>query len=95
MSSAEITRIDLDKVTPETLFDFLELFGFRRYCHLHWLDPGRSKDPRYPVEHVSGSPEGLYPAMIVPHYHLGKILFVIDEEILKQIKEHFLRNLKR
>lgn len=93
MKSVEIVHIDLNRVRGETVFDFLELFGFTRYCHEHWLDPARSKDPRYPEDHVSESPEGPYPAVIVPYTYLGKSLFIIDEEMFEEIREYLRKSL--
>lgn len=94
IKEASITHIDFSKINPETLFAFLELFGFTRHCHNHWLVPSKTKDPRYPDDYVSEAEEGPYPMVIIPYYHLNKRVFIIDEEHYEKIKAYFLRSLE-
>ena len=89
IKEASITKIDFNTLKPEDVFKWLELFGFKRYIYPHWIDPARSKNDQYPEDHVSESPEGLYHACIVPNYHNGKFLWMIDEDTFEKIKRTF------
>lgn len=84
-----ITKIDFKELKSEDVFKWLELFGFKRYIHPHWIDPARSKNDQYPEDHISESPERLYTACIVPQHHKGKFLWMIDSETFEKIKTVF------
>jgi hypothetical protein len=79
-----ITAIDFKNVTPETLVDFLKLFGFNRYVNRQWLIIRKGQDERYPCKD-DGSPDGLYTGMIVPEQYYDKDMFVIPKEYLERI----------
>lgn len=83
IKSITITKIDFSKVNTDNLEELLNLLGFTRYVENLWIDPKRSIDPR--LGKPDESPEGLYTGIIVPEYHFGKTLFLIDKEVLQEI----------
>ena len=90
-----VTAIDFDRMKPEEVFKWLELFGFNRYVEKNWIVPSKSVDPRMPEGHVSTTPEGLFHSMIVPFYYYGETMFIIRQSEYDRIKETFLKAMKK
>ena len=88
-----ITKIDFSKLTPENIFECLELFGFTRYGSRYHVDPTKRDDPRYPAERDK-SPVGWYTHINVPSQYYDKTVFIIDYETFQKIKNHYHSNIK-
>ena len=87
VKEVSITAIDFNNLKPEDVFKWLDQWGFKRFVAQEYIIPSKSVDPRliWPNE----SPEGLYHAIIVPDYHKGKFLWMIDLEMFEKIKSYF------
>jgi len=91
IKEVSITAIDFNNLKSEDVFVWLEKFGFKRFVAEEYIIPSKGVDPRliWPDE----SPEGLYPSIIVPEYHKGKFLWIIDYEMFEKIKSYFQQSL--
>jgi len=58
--------------------------GFVRVPRDEWIDPSKG-------ELADSSPEGLYPAIIVPEYHLRKRLYLMDYETYERMWEEIFK----
>ena len=83
-----IESLDYNKITPENIFEWLELFAFKRYGVRHHIDPSKADDPRYASQH-DGSPIGWYTHFGVPSRCYDKTHLIIDLEQYEKIKEKY------
>jgi len=88
MSEITVTAVDYRNMKPEDVFEWLELFLFRRYACKYHVDPKKRDDPRYPAEQDE-SPIGWYTHINVPSRFYGKNVVIMDEELYEKIKHRF------
>ncbi len=87
IKSVSVEAINFNNLKPEDVFKWLEKFGFKRRVTKKYIIPSKGEDPK--LIWPDGSPEGLYPSVIVPKFNLGKTLFIIPMEQLDRIREVF------
>ena len=90
MIEVKIQAIDFDNLKPEDVFNWLELFTFKRYGERYHVDPSKRDDPRYPAERDE-SPIDWYTHLAVPSRCYDKTMVIIDEEMYEKIKAAFLK----
>ncbi|GAH43054.1 unnamed protein product, partial [marine sediment metagenome] len=88
ITGVKITAIDFNNLQPKDVFEWLELFGTRRYGIRYYLDPSKRDDPRYPAE-LDESPVGWYTKLSITDNCYDKTMFIIDEETYEKIKRLF------
>jgi len=59
----------------------LDLYGFHRTIMEQWVEPCMRDDTD------DNSPGGWYPVAIVPKHHIGKTLYLIDNNFFEQFFE--------
>ena len=83
-----ITSLDYNKITPENIFSWLELFAFKRYGERIYTNPKEVDDPRYDAKN-DNSPIGWYTYVQIPEQYYNKTVLIIDLEQYEKIKEKF------
>jgi len=91
IKEVSITAIDFNNLKSEDVFEWLEQWGFKRFVAEEYIIPSKGVDPR--LKYPDNSPEGLYTAVIVPNYHKGKFIWIIDFEMFEKIKSYFQQSL--
>ena len=83
-----ITTLDYNKISEENVFEWLELFAFKRYGCKYYVNPKERDDPRYPAK-TDESPIDWYTHVNIPERFYDRNVVIIDEELYEKIKAKY------
>ena len=104
VQKVSITALDYSKISVDTLEEWFNLLGFPRRVSQYYIDFSKSNDPEmerhrkalkdHGFEPLPYTPAGTFPAVIVPTYYIGEVLFLIRESELNSIISALKKNME-